>query len=109
MKMKTIIYSHKIEVMENSRQTGKMVLAALVGAAAGAAIGILFAPHKGSKTRKMIVNRAKDMADDVRMKLKDEANALRARAEELEHLAKDHNREMPENLKTRPEMLKHHN
>ena len=109
MKMKTIIYSHKIEVMENSRQTGKMVLAAIAGAAAGAAIGILFAPHKGSKTRKMIVNRAKNVADDVRMKLKEEANALRARAEELEVMAKDRKGEMPENLKTKPEMLKHHN
>lgn len=43
----------------------KTLLAFLGGAVAGAAIGILLAPDKGSETRKKIVNRAKDMGNDL--------------------------------------------
>ena len=107
--MRTIIYSHKIEVMENTKQTGKLVLAAVAGAALGAALGVLFAPHKGSKTRKLIVKGAKGGAEDVKMKLMNEANALRARAEELDMIARDNMKNVPENVKPKAEMLKHHN
>ena len=34
--------------------TGKMILGILAGAAIGAALGVLYAPAKGSKTRKKI-------------------------------------------------------
>ena len=43
--------------------TGKIVLALLCGAAAGAALGILFAPAKGSETRKRIADSASGLAD----------------------------------------------
>lgn len=43
--------------------TGKIVLALLCGAAAGAALGILFAPAKGSETRKRIADSAGGLAD----------------------------------------------
>ena len=35
-------------------KSGKVLLGVLAGAAAGALLGILFAPEKGTKTRKMI-------------------------------------------------------
>lgn len=51
--------------------TGKMVLGVLAGLAAGAALGILFAPAKGSDTRKMIVRKNEDYADAIREKMEE--------------------------------------
>lgn len=52
--------------------TGKVLLALLAGASAGALAGILLAPHKGSVTRKKISRTAGSYADDV----KEKVNAL---------------------------------
>lgn len=57
--------------MENSHTTGKVIGALLVGAAIGSVLGILFAPHKGSKTRKNIANSTDDWAHSVKSKLED--------------------------------------
>lgn len=49
--------------------TGKVVLGVIGGVAAGALIGVLFAPDKGSKTRKKILDSGKDYMDDWKGKL----------------------------------------
>ena len=51
--------------------SGKVVLGVLGGVAAGALIGILFAPDKGSKTRKKILDSGKDYVGDLKDKLED--------------------------------------
>jgi len=43
--------------------TGKVVTGVLVGTAIGATLGLLFAPKKGSKTRAIIANKAKELGD----------------------------------------------
>lgn len=61
--------------MKNSIETGKIVLAMLVGMLAGTAIGVLFAPYKGSRTRNRLVRRAKILAKDLKKKKKEEVTA----------------------------------
>jgi gas vesicle protein len=43
----------------------KTLLAFIGGTAVGALVGILLAPDKGSQTRKRILSRAKDLAEDL--------------------------------------------
>jgi len=89
--------------MDNLNVTGIVIGALVVGALTGATLGILFAPDKGSKTRSNIVNGAKDMTDDIKKRLTDEAAALRKKAEELEELAKEKMDDITNNVKHKAE------
>ncbi|WP_445386377.1 YtxH domain-containing protein [Robiginitalea sp. IMCC44478] len=48
-----------------SNDSGSVLLALLTGAAIGAGVGILYAPDKGSKTRKKIKKKAKAASEDI--------------------------------------------
>jgi gas vesicle protein len=46
-----------------AKSSSKIILAGLAGLAAGLAVGVLMAPNKGSKTRKRLKKKFKDMED----------------------------------------------
>jgi gas vesicle protein len=48
--------------------SGKVVLGLLAGVAAGALLGILFAPDKGTETRKKISKKGEDYVDAIKDK-----------------------------------------
>lgn len=54
----------------------KTVVALLAGLAAGAALGILFAPEKGDETRDKLSQSLKDLSDTIKDKAADEIDAL---------------------------------
>ena len=47
----------------------KIILGVLGGVAVGALLGVLFAPEKGDKTRKKIMEKSNDYADELKDKL----------------------------------------
>ena len=51
--------------------SSKIMTGILIGAAAGAVLGILFAPEKGSDTRKMIGEKSADFKDTLKEKIND--------------------------------------
>jgi gas vesicle protein len=55
---------------------GKLLGTLLLGVAAGAAIGILFAPDKGTETRRKIAGNAEDLVDQLSGKINEGKQAL---------------------------------
>jgi gas vesicle protein len=66
--------------------TGKILLGALAGVAIGASLGILFAPAKGSKTRKRISKKSEDYVDAGKEKFDDFIESI---TEKFEKIKKD--------------------
>ena len=63
----------------------------LVGATAGALAGILFAPAKGSKTRRRIMNKGENYADSLKDKLNDLLETTSQKFEKVKKEATDFN------------------
>ena len=55
---------------------GKIISGVLIGAAAGAILGILFAPDSGSETRRKISEKGGDLADNLKNKFSDFVDAV---------------------------------
>jgi gas vesicle protein len=58
------------------KDTGKVLLAVMAGAAIGTAIAILFAPAKGEETRKEILDAADELANKFKDKLNETSDAI---------------------------------
>ena len=50
-------------------ESGKTAAGVLLGVGVGALLGVLFAPHKGTKTRRKIMNKGQGYTDAVKEKL----------------------------------------
>jgi gas vesicle protein len=83
--------------------TGKILVGALVGVAAGAVLGVLFAPEKGSITRRKIMNQGDDLVDDFKNKFEDLLDNV---SEKYETLKDDIQKEMV-HQKAKAEEMKH--
>jgi gas vesicle protein len=66
--------------------SGKVFLGVLVGMTAGAVLGILFAPDKGSATRARIVEKSEDYAEVVKEKFNQMVDSIN---EKFERVAND--------------------
>ena len=80
--------------------TGKVFLGLLAGVAAGALIGVLFAPEKGCETRKKIAKKGKDYADDLTRKMNDFVEDMTQKFETVIKKAKDSVVNETENVKS---------
>ena len=89
--------------MEDMIGTAKIIGALFIAALTGAALGVLVAPEKGSKTRSNIVDGAKDLASELKKKMKEEAHNLRKKAEELEDMAKEKTEDVLNDIKHKAE------
>ncbi|ELR68472.1 hypothetical protein C900_00306 [Fulvivirga imtechensis AK7] len=56
--------------------TGKALLGVLAGIAAGAVLGLLFAPEKGSDTRKTLLKKGEGLASDLNHKIDEKFQEL---------------------------------
>jgi gas vesicle protein len=79
--------------------TGKVLLGVLAGVAAGALLGILFAPDKGSSTRRKIVKKGNDFADGLGEQFSDYVSGVKEKFE----TAKEDTVRTAKNVKTRAE------
>jgi gas vesicle protein len=64
----------KYKTIMNDSNSMKTLLAFVGGIAAGAIVGVLMAPDKGSETRKKIMSGAKGLTDDLSDAAKDKYN-----------------------------------
>jgi len=67
-----------------SNKIGNAAAAILVGAAIGTAIGVLFAPDKGSKTRKRIKNNLDKSSEEFKQSFGELTDKLKAKVNNLE-------------------------
>lgn len=63
--------------------SGKVVLGAIAGLATGAILGILFAPEKGTDTRKKIAKKSKESIGDIKAKYEDVIASLSSKLESV--------------------------
>ena len=69
--------------------SGKVLIGVLAGLAAGALLGILFAPEKGSVTRKKMSKKAEDYADGLKEKFNEFLDNISDKFEEVKEEVSD--------------------
>jgi gas vesicle protein len=70
--------------------TGKIVLGVVGGIAVGALIGVLFAPEKGSVTRRNISRKGEEYMDDLKDKFNDFLESAEEKFNEVKEMATKH-------------------
>ena len=68
--------------MKDSNDTVKLIGALLAGAVIGGILGVLYAPDKGSETRKKLMSGPKDLTEDMKSKVMCEVDKINNAEEE---------------------------
>lgn len=69
--------------------TGKVLLGLLAGIAAGALLGILFAPDKGSVTRKKLTKKGDEFADEMKERFDEFLESMSEKFEKAEDVVSE--------------------
>jgi gas vesicle protein len=78
--------------------SGKILLGVLAGLAAGALLGVLFAPDKGTVTRKKIIKKSEDYAEGLKEKFDEFIDDINKKVEDVKNEA--------EKVKSKAETIK---
>jgi gas vesicle protein len=94
--------------MENVNGRGRLIIGSLIaGAIVGGTLGVLFAPHKGTKTRKNIAKNVKNTASKFKREMNQDGQYLKKKALEFENILEDKMSEATSSLKEKVnELLK---
>ena len=95
------MYNLKTNKMRNSNSSMKVVSALVLGAAAGAAIGVLFAPKKGSETRQDLADNAKKAGKNLKDKFQGQVDELKNQVAKAERFIEDNVSDAKNNFEDR--------
>lgn len=85
--------------------TKNVLIGTLAGLAAGAVLGILYAPHKGSVTRKKITRKSNEYAEDIKEKMDEMIDKV---SDKYEEVIKEADK-LADNIRHRTEKILHKN
>lgn len=75
-------------------ETGKVLLGVMAGVVAGALIGVLFAPEKGSETRKKIACKGEDYVNLLKDEVEELLNTINEKVETMKNSSEMANEHM---------------
>jgi gas vesicle protein len=65
--------------------TGKFLFGLVVGAAAGALVGVLFAPEKGTETRRKLLEKGDNYSQNLKSRFNNLTDKFRNKGQEYAH------------------------